>query len=347
MIVSAYDKNDKIVEGKLVTSPTGNKLVLTESGYVNLKRLNHVRFVEESDDPVQDKVSSDLANVPAEKLATKKEEEIQQAGKDREKELTDAGMKIEKDEYATKFTIAATAKASEADADSNFDANAADAKNSETIKGLSESIDDEVLNNNLHPDYQDVPLYDDDRTRDQIYIDLSNEIDSYGKETKKFDDKELTEHLCNKYLNGFQIHKETFKESISSVYNLCVLKEFTTAKFVDAVKDGKLESIRNKFIRLFDKGSEKYVPDDKLKFIDDLISKLQSQGYSSAEIFEILGDWFGIGGTYEFDMNVINKMVKARENNDTILDDHPNWFPQNDENVWNNGTNIEQDFSYA
>ena len=144
MIVSAYDNNDKIVEGKLVISPIGNKLVLTESGYRNLNSLNHVRFVEDeaSDDPVQDKVNSDLANVPSEMLAKKKEDEIKQAGADREKELTDAGMKIEKDEYATKFALAATAKAGEADAGDEFDANAADAKNSEVINGLKESLDD-------------------------------------------------------------------------------------------------------------------------------------------------------------------------------------------------------------
>lgn len=342
MIVSAYDNNDKLVEGKMRVTPMGNKVVLTENGYTNISNLNHVRFIEEEEDEVDKKVTDDVSHITPEALKDIKEEELKIAGDKREKELKDAGMKIQDQEYSTKFVIQAANKAAEASG--GVDQAAADFKNSEALKGMGESIKPDTTDT-LHPDYQDVAPYEDSKTRDEIYLSMKQEIDNYGKSTKRFDNSELEEHLCNKLLNGFIVHGSSLKESFSKIYKLCTLRELTTAKVVDAIIEDGEEALRNKFIKLRDMGKEDYNPEDKLEFINELVDQLKSSNYSEAEVAEILGKWFGIGGTYEFNMDVLNKIARAKEEGEDITVDHPNWYPQNEKNVWNNGTNIQQEFA--
>ena len=180
---------------------------------------------------------------------------------------------------------------------------------------------------------------------------MKKEIADYGKENNNFDEKELVERLYKKFAGVRCLREQTLKESFKSIRALTILREFAAQQFVDAVKKNNLKKVRNSFIKLHDQTfpngtrKEEYDPKDTLAFVDEVITKLENNGYSSAQIVEILGNWFGIDGTYEFDMNVIKKIIEDREEHDSVLDEHPDWFPVNDENVWNNGTDIQKEFA--
>lgn len=218
------------------------------------------------------------------------------------------------------------------------------------IKELEES---EEVNNGteLHPDYQIAEPHQDNLTRDQIYLKMKKEISDYGKENNNFDEKELVERMYKKFAGVRCLREQTLKESFKSIRALAMLREMTVQRFVKAVKDGDLKRVRNSFIKLYDQTfpdgtrKEEYDPKDTLAFVDEVFTKLKEEGYSSAQIVEILGNWFGIGGTYEFDMDVIKKIIEDREEHDSVLDAHPDWFPVNKENVWNNGTDVQKEFA--
>ena len=218
------------------------------------------------------------------------------------------------------------------------------------IKELEES---EEVNNGteLHPDYQIAEPHQDNLTRDQIYLKMKKEISDYGKENNTFDEKELVERMYKKLAGVRCLREQTLKESFKSIRALAMLREMTVQRFVKAVKDGDLKRVRNSFIKLHDQTfpdgtkKEEYDPKDTLAFVDEVVTKLKEEGYSSAQIVEILGNWFGIGGTYEFDMDIIKKIIEDREGHDSVLDAHPDWFPVNKENVWNNGTDVQKEFA--
>ncbi len=88
MIVSAYDKDDKIVEGKLSFTENGQRIVLTENGNVSLGKLHYIRFIEDEETEVDKQVKSDI-DVIKKDLEAKKpnEEDLAKAGEDRAKEL--------------------------------------------------------------------------------------------------------------------------------------------------------------------------------------------------------------------------------------------------------------------
>lgn len=491
MIVSAYDINDKLVEGKLSFTENGQRIVLTENGDVSLGKLHYVRFIEEETE-IDKQVKSDI-DVIKKDLEEKQptEDELEKAGEKRAKELSNAGMKEkEPDEYKTKFVLQASAIAGAAKA--GVDVTKADANNSDALKGLTESESNELENtkptktkgpyidndleplkqklsthsddgwhdfciakvfddlikgnsekldffdfwtwvadtgnkdlaelvshdfdegnlskdshtadfykmysdfkdqalsdpegfkkeygwvikdnknvpktfkkeimeleesedvNNgteLHPDYQITEPYQDNLTRDQIYLKMKKEIADYGKENNNFDEKELVERLYKKFAGVRCLREQTLKESFKSIRALTILREFAAQQFVDAVKKNNLKKVRNSFIKLHDQTfpngtrKEEYDPKDTLAFVDEVITKLENNGYSSTQIVEILGNWFGIDGTYEFDMDVIKKIIEDREEHDSVLDEHPDWFPVNDGNVWNNGTDIQKEFA--
>lgn len=352
MIVSAYDKDDKIVEGKLSFTENGQRIVLTENGNVSLGRLHYIRFIEEEETEVDKQVKSDI-DVIKKDLEAKKpnEEDLAKAGEERAKELADAGMKEkEPDEYKTKFVLQASAVAGAADA--GVDVTKADANNSKALKGLTESeeIQGDTVVSEVHPDYQIAEPHQDNLTRDQIYLKMKQEISDYSKENN-FDEKELVERMYVKFAGVRCLREQTLKESFKSIRSLAILREMTAQRFVKAVKDGDLKRVRNSFIKLHDQTfpdetrKEEYDPKDTLAFVDEVVTKLKEDGYSSAQIVEILGNWFGIGGTYEFDMDVIKKIIEDREEHDSILDAHPDWFPVNKENVWNNGTDVQKEFA--
>lgn len=598
MDVSAYTKDDKIVEGKLEVLPNGQKMVLTESGKIKLDELKYVRFIEEEENQVDKQVNSDISVLKKGLEKNKPDEKtLEDAAEKREKELKDAGLKGEPDEYKTKFVLQAAAIVN--GADSGMDMSKADANGSDAFKGIKESkelpkylekygkshfselvdamncknpdeelhldtdeekdvfeeikslwnditednykgilkkisdlgkkagsndalfqitpyaykavckeddeepkeekdseenketvevenkkpektkgpyidddleplkqklethsddgwhdfcvakvFDDLIKGNNekldffnfwnwvadtgnkdlaelvshdfdegnlgkdshtadfykmysdfkdqalsdpegfkkeygwiikdnknvpkslkkeikeleesedvnneteLHPDYQTAVPYQDNLTRDQIYLKMKQEIDNYKQDdNNNFDEKELVERMYKKFAGVRCLREQTLKESFKSIRILAILREMTAQKFVKAVKDGDLKRVRNSFIKLHDQTfpdgtrKEEYDPKDTLAFVDEVVTKLKEDGYSSAQIVEILGNWFGIGGTYEFDMNVIKKIIEDREEHDSILDAHPDWFPVNKENVWNNGTDVQKEFA--
>lgn len=210
MIVSAYDNNDKIVEGKLFVTPTGNKVVLTENGHTNLNELKCVRLLEdEKKEAVTAKVEDDLSHCDQDKLKNTSDEDLKKAGAEREKELKDAGMEMEDNEYAMQFVAGAKAKTEIEDVE------AGNISNSKALEKVSES--EATIYNNLSDDYQDVMPYQDDKTRNEIYLDMQKEIEDYSKDTKKFDNEELSERLCNKFLNGKQVRGESLKETFKLI----------------------------------------------------------------------------------------------------------------------------------
>lgn len=219
-IISGYTKDNKLVEGTLFENSKGVKLVLHENGVDLVSSLKCVRLIEEEETEVDKQVNADI-NVIKKDLETKKpsQEDLEKAGEDRAKELSDAGMKEKTpDEYKTKFVVQASAVVGGADA--GIDQDKADAKNSEALKGLTES---EVL----HPDYQVAEPYDDDLTRDQIYLKMKKEIDNYTNNLgdKKFDEKELVESICMNLFGENCVEFTTLRESFR---NIIWFKGFTT-----------------------------------------------------------------------------------------------------------------------
>lgn len=223
MIISAYTKDDKIVEGKLEVLPNGQKMVLTESGKVKLDELKYVRFIEDEENQVDKQVKSDI-DVIKDDLENKKPDEktLEDAGEKREKELKDAGMKIEEpDEYKTKFVLQAAAVVG--GADGGMDTTKADANNSDAFAGLKES--ENATQSDLHPDYQTAVPYQDNLTRDQIYLKMKQEIDNYKQDdNNNFDEKALVEHMCNKFV-GFNCVGEfkSLKEAFIKIIDNCKL----------------------------------------------------------------------------------------------------------------------------
>ena len=223
MDVSAYTKDDKIVEGKLEVLPNGQKMVLTESGKIKLDELKYVRFIEEEENQVDKQVNSDISVLKKDLEKNKPDEKtLEDAGEKREKELKDAGLKGEPDEYKTKFVLQAAAIVN--GADSGMDMSKADANGSDAFKGIKES--EEVDNGTeLHPDYQTAVPYQDSLTRDQIYLKMKQEIDNYKQnDNNNFDDKALVEHMCNKFV-GFNCVGEfkSLKEAFIKILDNCKL----------------------------------------------------------------------------------------------------------------------------
>ena len=161
MDVSAYTKDDKIVEGKLEVLPNGQKMVLTESGKVKLDELKYVRFIEEEENQVDKQVNSDISVLKKGLEKNKPDEKtLEDAGEKREKELKDAGLKGEPDEYKTKFVLQAAAIVN--GADSGMDMSKADANGSDAFKGIKESKEETVEVENKKPEKTKGPYIDDD-----------------------------------------------------------------------------------------------------------------------------------------------------------------------------------------
>lgn len=218
MNISAYTKNDKIVEGK-IESFNGNKVVMTESGPINIKSLKCIRLYEEDESDVDKQVKSDI-DVIKKSLETKKpkEDELEKAGEERAKELSNAGLKEkEPDEYKTKFVLQASAIVG--GANSGVDLEKSDANKSNAFKGLTESEDLDVENDNLHSDYQSVQPYQDTLTRDQIYLKMQQEIDNYKPDTAEgFQESVLIKRMCD-HLIGYDCTADckTLKESFMKI----------------------------------------------------------------------------------------------------------------------------------
>lgn len=216
MTISAYNDNNKIVEGKAIKTTTGKTFVLYEGKYLDVNKLHYVRFFEDDGDEVDKQVAADINSIKK-NLEDKKpsENDIEKAGENRAKELKNAGMKEkEPDEYKTKFMVQAAAVVT--GADSGIDATKAASENSEALKNLTES--DEPLENEfyLHSDYHDAPLYNSDVSRDEVYQKIKDEIESYKNETNHFDDDELVEYISNKFLRK-KIHGSSLKESFQII----------------------------------------------------------------------------------------------------------------------------------
>src|SRR5574344_264351 len=185
--VSAYTDNNKIVEGKFnggfVTNADGKKYRLTE--------LKYVRITEDDDSAtdVQTKVADDINKLDDDKLKNTSDADLEKAGENREKELKDAGMKLDDGEYKNAFVTAAKATGV------MDDVNKGNIDNSQALEKLiaskketrTDDVDDMLLTYyyyaQLDIDYHDVPPYDDSMNdtgqEDENDSDTEADMDDY------------------------------------------------------------------------------------------------------------------------------------------------------------------------
>lgn len=211
MVISAYNNEDKIVEGEVLESKSGKQYVFYESTFIPISSLNHVRFIEEDENTIDKQVKADIESIKGDlKKKPVKAEDLEKIADERVKELDSAGIKEESpDEYKTKFVLQADAISS--GSKNGVDTEAADPEKSEAFKSVRESIGGYK---NINVDYHDVLPYEDDKTRDEIYLELNNEIKN-SFEAKNRNDEELVEHLYKKFLPGTTpVFRENLKESL-------------------------------------------------------------------------------------------------------------------------------------
>src|SRR5574344_25459 len=210
--VSAYTDNNKIVEGKFnggfVTNADGKKYRLTE--------LKYVRITEDDDSAtdVQTKVADDINKLDADKLKNTSDADLEKAGENREKELKDAGMKLDDGEYKNAFVTAAKATGVMDDVNKgNIDNSQAleklmaSKKETRTDRITETDDDDDMLltdyyYSQLDNDYHDVPPYDDSMNdteqEDENDSDTEADMDDYMASDKDFVDKLSDKDFENK-----------------------------------------------------------------------------------------------------------------------------------------------------
>lgn len=142
-IVSAYDYNDKLVEGEIYKNKKGELFIINEFGeYLKSDEIKTFRIVEDLDDSeVQDKVNDDLNQLDIEnnkKLKSLSDTDVEKTGEEREKELKASGMAIKDGAYKDKFVSSVKA------AKTAGDMAAGNVSNSEAFKNLKESDSEEL-----------------------------------------------------------------------------------------------------------------------------------------------------------------------------------------------------------
>ena len=168
--VSAYDFNDRLIEGRIYTNKKGESFIINKFGEsLSTKNIKTYRIYEElSDEEVQDVVNKELNDLHVEdndKLKNLSPTDLEKTGDEREKELKANGFEIKDGDYKDKFVVGVKA------ANASEKASAGSISDSEALKS--------VLDEN------------------SAYKFLSNEIDNYTKTTDIFNETKLLEHLCN------------------------------------------------------------------------------------------------------------------------------------------------------
>lgn len=240
-IISAYDFNDKLIEGTPYTNKKGDTFIINEYGEsLNIKDVKTYRIVEDMDtDEVQAKVNDDLNQLDIEnndKIKNISDSDLDKAAKDREKELKAGGMNIKDGDYENRF-ISAVKATSAADgikngtvsdsealknyiennrnlnnADNLFESEETD-KNQDTTKTV-----DEIDSVNTCTPELDTNDYE---YQDNKYKKIYSIIDEYTESAKSFNSNDLLLNICEKYkINVEKVKGNTLVESIKNIINI-------------------------------------------------------------------------------------------------------------------------------
>ena len=190
--VSAYDFNDRLIEGKIYTNKKGESFIINEFGEsLSTKNIKTYRLYEDMEtEEVQDLVKKDLNDLNIEdnkKLKDLSDTDLEKTAQKREDELQSQGAEIKDNEYKDNFVA---------------DVNAAKA-----MDGVENgTTSDSVALAEVMPESKDP------------YTLVNNELDKYIESVKIFDESKVFEHLCNTFnIKQEEVKGKTLSESVKNI----------------------------------------------------------------------------------------------------------------------------------
>jgi hypothetical protein len=190
--VSAYDFNDRLIEGKIYTNKKGESFIINELGEsLSTKDIKTYRLYEEiENNEVQDLVKKDLNDLNLDdnkKLKDLTDTDLEKTADEREKELQNQGVEIKDGEYKNSFIA---------------DVNAAKAMDGVENGTTSDSVAlAEVMPESENP-----------------YDKVSKELDKYIETVTIFDESKVLSHLCKTFnLKEDTVKGTTLSESVKNI----------------------------------------------------------------------------------------------------------------------------------
>lgn len=190
--VSAYDFNDRLIEGKIYTNKKGESFIINELGEsLSTKDIKTYRLYEEiENNEVQDLVKKDLNDLNIDdnkKLKDLTDTDLEKTADEREKELQNQGVEIKDGEYKNSFIA---------------DVNAAKAMDGVENGTTSDSVAlAEVMPESNNP-----------------YDKVSKELDKYIETVTIFDESKVLSHLCKIFnLKEDFVKGATLSESVKNI----------------------------------------------------------------------------------------------------------------------------------
>jgi hypothetical protein len=190
--VSAYDFNDRLIEGKIYTNKKGESFIINELGEsLSTKDIKTYRLYEEiENNEVQDLVKKDLNDLNIDdnkKLKDLTDTDLEKTADEREKELQNQGVEIKDGEYKNSFIA---------------DVNAAKAMDGVENGTTSDSVAlAEVMPESENP-----------------YDKVSKELDKYIETVTIFDESKVLSHLCKTFnLKEDTVKGTTLSESVKNI----------------------------------------------------------------------------------------------------------------------------------
>lgn len=190
--VSAYDFNDRLIEGKIYTNKKGESFIINELGEsLSTKDIKTYRLYEEiENNEVQDLVKKDLNDLNLDdnkKLKDLTDTDLEKTADEREKELQNQGVEIKDGEYKNSFIA---------------DVNAAKAMDGVENGTTSDSVAlAEVMPESENP-----------------YDKVSKELDNYIETVTIFDESKVLSHLCKTFnLKEDTVKGATLSESVKNI----------------------------------------------------------------------------------------------------------------------------------
>ena len=190
--VSAYDFNDRLIEGRVYTNKKGESFIINEFGEsLSTNNIKTYRLYEELEgDEVQDIVDKELSELDVEnndKLKDLSSADLEKTADKREKELQSEGMEIKDGDYKNKFITSVKV------ADATDGVEAGTTSDSEALQS--------VVNES-----------------ENIYDLINKEIDKYTESTAIFEEDKLLEQLCTTFKKDVnEIKGKTLSESIKNI----------------------------------------------------------------------------------------------------------------------------------
>jgi hypothetical protein len=190
--VSAYDFNDRLIEGKIYTNKKGESFIINELGEsLSTKDIKTYRLYEEiENNEVQDLVKKDLNDLNIDdnkKLKDLTDTDLEKTADEREKELQNQGVEIKDGEYKNSFIA---------------DVNAAKAMDGVENGTTSDSVAlAEVMPESENP-----------------YDKVSKELDKYIETVTIFDESKVLSHLCKTFnMKEDTVKGTTLSDSVKNI----------------------------------------------------------------------------------------------------------------------------------